>query len=169
MDPRALRVRAALLSSAWSLAREGRIESISVAAICRHAEVSRQVFYKHFADRDEVVFAAVRESFVQAVSAESADPLDPLVEWIREHGELERNLYPSRVAERLAQLLRDALRPLCEAAVPTQLDARVSRADAVALLVGGMWELLRQIAVGGSNDARSASDLRAVLDFISNP
>jgi AcrR family transcriptional regulator len=166
MDPRALRVRTALLSSAWTLAHAQRIESISVVAICRHADVSRQVFYKHFADRDEVVFAAVRASFDEAVAGVVGDPLQPLVAWMREHGELERNLYPSQVADRLGELLRDTLRPLCEAALPARIDATVERADAVCLLVGGMWELLRQIALGGVRDGRSPADLRALLDLI---
>lgn len=166
MDPRAVRVRTALLASAWALARAQRIDSISVAAICRHAEVSRQAFYKHFADRDEVVFIAVRESFDAAVRAVGGDPLDPLVTWIQEHRDLQKNLYPSQVADRLGETLRDTLQPLCEEALPDEIAPTVQRVDAVCLLVGGMWELLRQIAVGGPEDDRTAADLRALLELI---
>lgn len=168
MDPRARRVRTALLSSAWTLAHEGRIESISVASICRYAGVSRQVLYKHFADRDEVLFTAVQESFLGAVGAPASDPLESVVAWIREHGELQRNLYPSQVAERLAQLLRDTLRPVCESALPDRVDSRLQHADIVSMLVGGAWELLRQIAVSGPQAACSAADLRVLLDLVGN-
>lgn len=166
MDPRALRVHAALLAAAWNLVHENPLTALSVAQVCRQAGVSRQVFYKHFPDLDSVVLAAVMESFDAAVGG-GADPLASVVAWIAEHGRLERNLYPSQVAEQLAQHLREVVRPVCELAVPASVNALVSRADLVTLLVGGLVELLRKIASRDPGTHRDdAANLRALLGVI---
>ncbi|GAB2869440.1 TetR/AcrR family transcriptional regulator [Nocardioides pacificus] len=164
MDPRAQRVRDALLASAWTLVHDHPLGTLSVALMCRHARVSRQAFYKHFPDLDALVLAAVQESFDAAVDA-AADPLDAVITWIRAHGSLERHLYPSPVAEQLAQHLRRVVRPTCEEAVPALLDPRVSRPDAVTLLVGGLVDLLRQVATP-PRTAHDAADLRALLHLV---
>jgi hypothetical protein len=53
------------------------------------------------------------------------------------------------------------------AVLPERLDDRLPREDAVSMLVGGMWELLRQIAVSSPDGVPGATNLRALLDLTS--
>lgn len=48
---------------------EQRAQDISVTAIVQEAEVSRQVFYEHFPDRDAVIFAAGKQVFTRPYEA----------------------------------------------------------------------------------------------------
>ena len=58
-DPRAERVRARLREAAFALAHEGPVDALTVGDIVGRAGVSRQVFYRHFRDRDDAVATAV--------------------------------------------------------------------------------------------------------------
>lgn len=58
VDPRAVRTREALVSATIELLATKRVDQLSVSGIVKAAQVSRQVFYEHFQDRDSVVLAA---------------------------------------------------------------------------------------------------------------
>ena len=57
-DPRATRVRERIKEAAFALVEQHRVEDISVRDVVTAAEVSRQVFYGHFRDRDDAVAQA---------------------------------------------------------------------------------------------------------------
>ena len=58
VDPRAERVRTRLREAAFALAHERPVDRLTVGDIVARAEVSRQVFYQHFRDRDDAVATA---------------------------------------------------------------------------------------------------------------
>ena len=161
-DPRAERVRSALLGAAFELAHQRRIEDISVSDLVRQAGVSRPVFYKHFADRDEAVTAAVRASLDETLAGavDDHDRLDRFLRWSRAHPTLNANLYPSHVAQRLADHVREVLLPLCRRAVAAATppwDAGM-RDRVVQFLVGGLLELLRQPGTNPLTNRLTAGD-----------
>ncbi|MDY6997424.1 MAG: TetR/AcrR family transcriptional regulator [Actinomycetota bacterium] len=180
-DPRAERVRARLRGAALALAHERPVDEITVANLVARAEVSRQVFYRHFRDRDDAVAAAVTEAFDGAVAAiETASEQDSrsrivgLFGFAAEHRAMYRNIVPSTVAQHAVGTFRDALFPACEeiagaamarlahdgpAAAPLPVES-VSR-----FLVGGFMEVLRSWM-----EDREATDLigrvNAALDTV---
>ncbi|MGP3943839.1 MULTISPECIES: TetR/AcrR family transcriptional regulator [Streptomyces] len=163
-DPRAARVRAQLKEAAFALVHERRVADISVADITGRADVSRQVFYQHFRDRDDAVAGAVGDALRTAVGTEGpggdeAGPMAPvhrLVDFAAEHAELYHNLYPSAASQRAADTFRDLVRPACRRLAEQVIAHRatgagegpaVSEADAAALtalLVGGIFEVIRR-------------------------
>ena len=75
VDPRAERVRSRLRAAAFELAQETPVDHITVGDLVTRAEVSRQVFYRHFRDRDDAVAAAITDVFTAAVAQVSgSDP-----------------------------------------------------------------------------------------------
>jgi AcrR family transcriptional regulator len=52
--------RDALLDAAIALVRAHGVQEVSMEAVAEHAEVSRPLVYKHFANRDELLAAAYR-------------------------------------------------------------------------------------------------------------
>jgi AcrR family transcriptional regulator len=52
--------RDALLDAAVALVRAQGVQEVSMEAVAEHAEVSRPLVYKHFANRDELLAAAYR-------------------------------------------------------------------------------------------------------------
>ena len=67
-DPRAERVRTKLRDAAFALAHERPVEQLTVGDLVTRAGVSRQVFYRHFADRDDAVASAFTVAFAAATA-----------------------------------------------------------------------------------------------------
>ena len=68
VDPRAERVRTRLREAAFALAHERPVDQLTVGDIVARAEVSRQVFYQHFRDRDDAVATAFTVAFAAATA-----------------------------------------------------------------------------------------------------
>jgi AcrR family transcriptional regulator len=64
-DPRVRRTRAALRAALLRLAREVPLTELSVARVAAEADVSRQTFYAHHGDLDELAVDALRDEFDQ--------------------------------------------------------------------------------------------------------
>lgn len=62
-DPRAVRTHHALVDATVRMLHEMPADTISVTALVQEAEVSRQVFYEHYEDRDAVIHAAGKAVF----------------------------------------------------------------------------------------------------------
>ena len=62
-DPRAERVRARLREAAFALAHERPVDGMTVSDIVTRADVSRQVFYRHYRDRDDAIARAFTRAF----------------------------------------------------------------------------------------------------------
>jgi AcrR family transcriptional regulator len=74
VDPRAERVRGKLREAAFALAHEEPVDRLTVGDIVDRAEVSRQVFYRHFHDRDDAIAYAFTVAFASATGDIDADP-----------------------------------------------------------------------------------------------
>lgn len=173
-DPRAERVRTRLREAAFALAHEHAVDEITVGDLVTRAEVSRQVFYRHFRDRDDAVAAAFNDAFVRAVAgADGADARTRILElfaFAAQHPSLCHNIVPSTVNQHVLTTYRDALLAPCRqiaAEGMTVLDSIAPLpADAVSrFLVGGFMEVLRSWM-----EDPHASDLhsrvRAALDTV---
>ncbi len=151
-DPRAERVRTRLRDAAFSLPHERPVDQITVGDLVARAEVSRQVFYRHFRDRDDAVAQAFTHVFAEALAEQAdADARTRIVElfaFAAEHASMCRNVVPSTVNQHVLATYRDALFAPCRqiaaqgmavlhnvAPLPEQAVAR--------FLVGGFMEVLR--------------------------
>ncbi len=152
VDPRAERVRTRLREAALSLAGERRVDEISVGDVVARADVSRQVFYRHFRDRDDAVAAAFTHMFALRFStsdgADARTRILALFGFAAEHRALLRNVVPSTVHQHVLLTYRDALVPPCEQiagqGMPVLDTISPIPADAVTrFLVGGFTEVLR--------------------------
>ena len=150
-DPRAERVRTRLREAAFALAHERPVDQLTVGDIVARAEVSRQVFYQHFRDRDDAVATAFTVAFAAATADIGGDPrarIARLFGFAAEHRSMYRNIVPSAVTQRVVNAFRAELAPACEE-IATQGMPVVSpiaglTPDAVGrFLVGGFTEVLR--------------------------
>ena len=150
-DPRAERVRARLRDAAFALAHERPVDQLTVGDLVHRAEVSRQVFYQHFTDRDDAVAAAVTAAFATATASPDGDAsarIERLFAFAAEHRRMYRNIVPSAVTQRVVTAFRDELVPLCDeiaaAAMPAVSTIAGVPPEAVTrFLVGGFTEVLR--------------------------
>jgi AcrR family transcriptional regulator len=171
VDPRAERVRGRLRDAAFALAHETAVDHLTVGDIVDRAEVSRQVFYRHFRDRDDAVAYAFTIAFASATADIAGDPrarITALFDFAAEHRAMYRNVVPSAVTLRVVAAFRAELTPACE-----QIAADAAVGDIAGLttesvsrfLVGGFIEVLRSWMEDGD-----ATDLRgrvtAALDTV---
>ncbi|GFG48762.1 TetR family transcriptional regulator [Mycolicibacterium agri] len=150
-DPRAERVRALLRDAAFALAHEGPVDRLTVSDIVSRAGVSRQVFYQHFADRDDAVAYAFTAAFAAATAHIAGDPRSrilALFDLAAEHRAMYRNVVPSAVTLRVVAAFRAELAPACEQiaaeAMPAVSTVAALTPESVSrFLVGGFMEVLR--------------------------
>jgi AcrR family transcriptional regulator len=151
VDPRAERVRTRLREAAFALAHERQVDQLTVGDIVSRAEVSRQVFYQHFRDRDDAVATAFTVAFAAATADISGDArarILRLFDFAAEHRAMYRNVVPSAVTQRVVTAYRAELVPACEE-IATQGMPVVTRIASLTpesvsrFLVGGFMEVLR--------------------------
>ncbi len=112
-----MQIQVALKTAAFELCQERSIDEISVKDIVGRAQVSRQVFYNHFPDRDSALKTCIVESMDAALVG--LDPQDAsglfirLLSWSADHPHIYENLFPSKVAQALIEHTKDLLRPMC--------------------------------------------------------
>ncbi|TPG33835.1 TetR/AcrR family transcriptional regulator [Mycolicibacterium hodleri] len=150
-DPRAERVRTLLRDAAFALAHERSVDEITVGDLVTRAGVSRQVFYRHFTDRDDAVATAFAVAFSAAVAAISGDArlrIVGLFAFAAEHRTMYRNVVPSAVTQRVVAAFRDELLPACEEIAEQGMHvvgpiADIAPESVSRFLVGGFQEVLR--------------------------
>jgi AcrR family transcriptional regulator len=151
VDPRAERVRARLREAAFALAHEHPVDQLTVGDIVARAEVSRQVFYQHFRDRDDAVATAFTVAFAAATADIGGDArarILRLFDFAAEHRSMYRNVVSSAVTQRVVTAYRAELVPACEE-IATQGMPVVTRIASLTpesvtrFLVGGFMEVLR--------------------------
>lgn len=150
-DPRAERVRTLLRDAAFALAHERPVDEITVGDLVIRAGVSRQVFYRHFADRDEAVATAFAVAFTAAAADIDGDARARIVglfAFAAEHRTLYRNVVPSTVTQRVVAAFRAEILPACEeiAAQGMHVVGPITDIAPEAIsrfLVGGFQEVLR--------------------------
>jgi AcrR family transcriptional regulator len=152
VDPRAERVRTRLREAAFALVHERPVDQMTVGDIVARAEVSRQVFYQHFRDRDDAVATAFTAAFAAATAniggGDARARILRVFDFAAEHRSMYRNVVPSAVVQRVVTAFRAELLAPCEE-IATLAMAVVSpiaglTPDAVTrFLVGGFMEVLR--------------------------
>jgi AcrR family transcriptional regulator len=151
VDPRAERVRTRLREAAFALVHEHPVDRLTVGDIVSRAEVSRQVFYQHFRDRDDAVATAFTVAFAAAtadIGGDARTRILRLFDFAAEHRSMYRNVVPSAVTQRVVTAHRAELVPACEE-IATQGMPVVTRIASLTpesvsrFLVGGFMEVLR--------------------------
>jgi AcrR family transcriptional regulator len=150
-DPRAARVRTRLREAAFALSHERPVDGITVGDLVARADVSRQVFYRHFRDRDDAVARAFSHAFADAVASDGPDARTRVLElfaFAADHAAMYRNIVPSTVNQHVLAAYRDALVAPCRqiAAQGMAVLDTVAPLPAQAVtrfLVGGFMEVLR--------------------------
>ena len=151
-DPRAERVRTRLREAAFALVHERPVDQMTVGDIVARAEVSRQVFYQHFRDRDDAVATAFTAAFAAATAdiggGDARARILRLFDFAAEHRSMYRNVVPSAVVQRVVTAFRAELLAPCEEiatlAMPVVSPIAGLTPDAVTrFLVGGFMEVLR--------------------------
>jgi AcrR family transcriptional regulator len=172
-DPRAERVRTRLREAAFGLAHERPVDQLTVGDLVARAEVSRQVFYQHFRDRDDAVATAFTVAFAAATAEIGGDPrahILRLFDFAAEHRSMYRNVVPSAVTQRVVNAFRAELAPACEEiahqAMPVVSPIAGLTPESVSrFLVGGFMEVLRSWME--DPDATDLSGrVRAALDTV---
>ncbi|MGP4054668.1 TetR/AcrR family transcriptional regulator [Mycobacterium sp. 4D054] len=150
-DPRAERVHTRLREAAFALAHEYPVEAITVGDLVARAGVSRQVFYRHFRDRDDAVAQAFSHAFGTIAQVEHDDArarIQDLFGFAARHERLCRHVASSTVHQHVLAAYRDALLTPCRQISEqgmTVLDivSDVPAESVTRFLVGGLMEVLR--------------------------
>lgn len=160
VDPRAERVRTRLREAAFALAHERPVDELTVGDIVARAEVSRQVFYQHFKDRDDAVATAFTVAFAAATAdigrldgtavgdGEPRARILTLFDFAAEHRSMYRNIVPSAVTQRVVTAFRTELQPACVQIATRGMPvvspiASLTPESVSRFLVGGFMEVLR--------------------------
>ncbi len=151
VDPRAERVRTQLRDAAFALTHERPVDAITVGDLVSRAGVSRQVFYRHFTDRDDAVATAFAVAFAAAaadISGDARSRIAGLFAFAAEHRTMYRNVVPSAVTQRVVAAFRDELLPACEEIAAQGMPhvgpiADIAPESVSRFLVGGFQEVLR--------------------------
>jgi len=160
VDPRAERVRTRLREAAFALAHERPVDELTVGDIVARAEVSRQVFYQHFRDRDDAVATAFIVAFASATAdigridgtavgrGDARARILRLFGFAAEHRSMYRNIVPSAVTQRVVTAFRAELQPACEEIAKHGMPvvspiASLTPESVSRFLVGGFMEVLR--------------------------
>jgi AcrR family transcriptional regulator len=160
VDPRAERVRTRLREAAFALAHERPVDDLTVGDIVARAEVSRQVFYQHFRDRDDAVATAFSVAFAAATAdigrvdgtavggGDARARILRLFGFAAEHRSMYRNIVPSAVTQRVVTAFRAELQPACEEVAKHGMPvvspiASLTPESVTRFLVGGFMEVLR--------------------------
>jgi AcrR family transcriptional regulator len=151
VDPRAERVRTRLREAAFALAHERPVDQLTVGDIVARAEVSRQVFYQHFTDRDDAVATAFTVAFAAATADIVGDArarIPRLFDFAAEHRSMYRNIVPSAVTQPVVSAFRAELQPACEEIAAHGMPvvspiAGLTPESVSRFLVGGFMEVLR--------------------------
>ena len=167
MDRRIARTRASLRQALMSLIREKGYDAISVADICRVADVGRSTFYAHFASKDDLKRSGIDQLRRQLVGhgalssdragTAKADALGfslPMFEHARDH----RDLYDALVGDRGGAVALGAIRGMLAELVRDELGARagkkssepIPRELAVQYVVGAYMAVLTWWLDGGA-------------------
>jgi AcrR family transcriptional regulator len=151
VDPRAERVRTRLREAAFALAHERPVDELTVGDIVARAQVSRQVFYQHFHDRDDAIATAFTVAFAAATADIDSDArarILRLFDFAAEHRSMYRNVVPSAVTQRVVTAFRAELQPACVQIATHGMPvvspiASLTPESVSRFLVGGFMEVLR--------------------------
>ncbi|WP_410790237.1 TetR/AcrR family transcriptional regulator [Kribbella sp. C-35] len=140
-------LRREIIDAALRMLNElGDDEALSLRAVAREVGIAATSVYIHFADRDELVFAALEQSTADLLrdleQAEASGGDDPvrrlrarvlfLGEWSREYRGLYKVLHESTLNRRMHLVFKEELSIRAIAAVQACMDAGLAPADDAA-------------------------------------
>lgn len=141
-DPRSARTRARIREAVLDAARAGDgLGKLTVAELCRRADVHRVTFYGHFRTLDEAIAAALTTlvddlgtigadeiaaaDSPAALSAVYRRALDQQVQELARHREVYRRLFRAEVAHHFTGPLTDSLRRRAQLAIDAFSEAGI--------------------------------------------
>jgi AcrR family transcriptional regulator len=143
MDVRVARTRKRLQEALFALARERRLDEISVSDIAEYAGVNRSTFYQHYSDKETVLADAL-----DALAAQAGAQLEAIVEWtleppaplvtFLEHVEANVDLYRSAFAYPGSSVVMSRLRKHVSLAVHDLADQRGDEAVPLDMVAAGV-------------------------------
>ena len=140
-------LRQEIIEAALRMLNElGDDEALSLRAVAREVGIAATSVYIHFADRDELVFAALEQSTTnllrdleQAEDSAGEDPVRRLrarllflAGWVREYSGLYKVLHESTLNRRMHLVFKEQLSTRATAAVQACMDAGLAPADDAA-------------------------------------
>ena len=140
-------LRQEIIEAALRMLNElGDDEALSLRAVAREVGIAATSVYIHFADRDELVFAALEQSTTnllrdleQAEDSAGEDPVRRLrarllflADWVREYSGLYKVLHESTLNRRMHLVFKEQLSTRATAAVQACMDAGLAPADDAA-------------------------------------
>ncbi|WP_328997591.1 TetR family transcriptional regulator [Kribbella sp. NBC_00709] len=140
-------LRREIIDAALRMLNElGDDEALSLRAVAREVGIAATSVYIHFADRDELVFAALEQSTTDLLhdleQAEAGGGDDPvrrlrarllfLGTWVREYSGLYKVLHESTLNRRMHLVFKEELSVRATAAVQACMDAGLAPADDAA-------------------------------------
>ncbi|GAA1582313.1 MULTISPECIES: TetR/AcrR family transcriptional regulator [Kribbella] len=140
-------LRREIIDAALRMLNElGDDEALSLRAVARQVGIAATSVYIHFADRDELVFAALEQStadllrdLAQAEDSAGEDPVRRLRarllflgSWTRDHAGLYKVLHESTLNRRMHLIFKEELSVRAIAAVQACMDAGLAPADNAA-------------------------------------
>jgi AcrR family transcriptional regulator len=129
MDVRVVRTRKRLQEALFTLARERRLEDISVSDIAECAGVNRSTFYQHYTDKETVLadaldaLAAQAGAQLEVIDEWTLDPPAALVTFL-EHVEHNVDFYRTAFSDTGSAVVTSRLRMHVSAAVHDMADQR---------------------------------------------
>lgn len=158
-DRRALRSRAALMTAAVRLVSERGTTAIPVTDLAEAADVSRQVVYLQFGDRDALLVEAVADLVRRELIAEAEEDGDAFAGTLAmaRHFAAHRSFYRAMLTGSCAFAMTSTLNSLFasvnEKAVRQlfgELDAQVAR-DLAAFVAGGTGAVVNDWLIDGAD------------------
>lgn len=170
-DPRVRRTRDRLRATLLSLASEQELDSLTMAAVARRAEVNRATVYQHYADLDSLVADAMEDAVshvsrcaelcpLDAPRERAPEPLEELFAHVADHAVLYRRMFSERGGARLSNRLRDRITEVltarfAEGARPSGYDD-VPAAFHAAYLAGALVGAIAHAAAGAGSPGDDA-------------
>lgn len=170
-DRRVLRSRAALMEAAVRLVSERGVSPLSVTDLAEAANVSRQLVYLQFGDRDALLIAAAANLVERELLPEISDPREPhrerllaTVRHFASHRSFYRAMLTGPCAYPMTRTLNDLFSSLVSPAGMREafgeLDDTTAR-DITAVIMGGTASIINDWLIDSNNrlDAAEANEL----------
>lgn len=146
-DPRALRVRAALLAAFGSLVVARPYDELRVADVVAHAGVARSTFYVHFRDKDALLRASIAGPFALLAAlvdvGVAAASVERLIAHFAENRRRALKLLRGSAAPHLLRALRDLVLARLVARLPARRSRALDAAMAATQVAGAQLALLQ--------------------------
>jgi AcrR family transcriptional regulator len=153
VDRRVQRSRAALLAAAVALVSERGTTAIPVTDLAAAADVSRQLVYLQFGDRDALLVAAAADLVTRELTDGARGNTLATARHFATHRPFYRAMLTGSCAGAMARTLNKLFAPANQRMLADRFAAldEPTRADLAAFLAGGAGSLINDWLVGGAD------------------